>query len=549
MCYEIEDEYARNLPLITYHDTPNIPTPLWERLSSLDDHGQKPVPTNQLTNAIDAIDAIDAINAMNPQDLKGWTLDSQLILTPLINHLTISLFDHYTIFLKESSCNRRKFSYITYNMFENLTEGIKNIAKSFRGRGKLKESDVKRGMQDIRRALLEADVNLQVAKNFVSEVEKEAINRKIYESFSPAEMITKIVGEKLIGLLGEIEPLKLSGQPASILLVGLQGSGKTTTAIKLANLLRKQGRKPYLIPADVKRPAAFEQLRDLAKREELPYFEKRLDDEVNLCKQALTQSVIRRYDTLIFDTAGRLHIDREMIDQVKKIKSAVKPSEVLLVADSMTGQDAVNIAGAFDKEIDLTGIILTKMDGDARGGAALSMREVTGKPIKFIGTGEKSSDLELLQPERLATRILGMGDIKTLQEKAEKVIEKEQAEEFQKKIKEAKLDLEDFLNQIKQLKRMGPIEDLVEMLPGGQDLKKLMDEKQLVQTEAIIQSMTPEERRNTKMLNASRKRRIAAGSGTSVQDINQLIKEYNMVKKLMKQMMGRGPSTLPPFFR
>jgi signal recognition particle subunit SRP54 len=434
-------------------------------------------------------------------------------------------------------------------MFENLTEGIKNIAKSFRGRGKLKESDVKRGMQDIRRALLEADVNLQVAKNFVSEVEKEAINRKIYESFSPAEMITKIVGEKLIGLLGEMEPLKLSGQPASILLVGLQGSGKTTTAIKLANLLRKQGRKPYLIPADVKRPAAFEQLRDLAKREELPYFEKRLDDEVNLCKQALTQSVIRRYDTLIFDTAGRLHIDREMIDQVKKIKSAVKPSEVLLVADSMTGQDAVNIAGAFDKEIDLTGIILTKMDGDARGGAALSMREVTGKPIKFIGTGEKSSDLELLQPERLATRILGMGDIKTLQEKAEKVIEKEQAEEFQKKIKEAKLDLEDFLNQIKQLKRMGPIEDLVEMLPGGQDLKKLMDEKQLVQTEAIIQSMTPEERRNTKMLNASRKRRIAAGSGTSVQDINQLIKEYNMVKKLMKQMMGRGPSTLPPFFR
>lgn len=434
-------------------------------------------------------------------------------------------------------------------MFENLTEGIKNIARSFRGRGKLKESDVKRGMQDIRRALLEADVNLQVAKNFVSEVEKEAINRKIYESFSPAEMIMKIVGEKLIGLLGEMEPLKLSGQPASILLVGLQGSGKTTTAIKLANLLRKQGRKPYLIPADVKRPAAFEQLRDLAKREELPYFEKRLDDEVNLCKQALTQSVIRRYDTLIFDTAGRLHIDREMIDQVKKIKSAVKPSEVLLVADSMTGQDAVNIAGAFDREIDLTGIILTKMDGDARGGAALSMREVTGKPIKFIGTGEKSSDLELLQPERLATRILGMGDIKTLQEKAEKVIEKEQAEEFQKKIKEAKLDLEDFLNQIKQLKRMGPIEDLVEMLPGGQDLKKLMDEKQLVQTEAIIQSMTPEERRNTKMLNASRKRRIAAGSGTSVQDINQLIKEYNMVKKLMKQMMGRGPSTLPPFFR
>ncbi len=434
-------------------------------------------------------------------------------------------------------------------MFENLTDRIREIARNLAGKGRLKESDVKAGMRDIRRALIEADVNLQVAKDFVSKVEEESINRKIYESFSPAETIINIVGEKIIELLGKAEPLSLEGQPASILLVGLQGSGKTTTAIKLAVYLKKQGRKPYLIPVDVKRPAAFEQLRDLAIREELPYFEKRLPDEVKLTKLALTQSIIKRYDTLIFDTAGRLHIDKKMIKQIKKVKDTVNPSEILLVADGMTGQDAVNIAGEFDKEVGLTGIILTKMDGDARGGAALSMRAVTGKPIKFLGVGEKSSDLQLLHPERLATRILGMGDIKTLQEKAEIEIEKEKAKEFQEKLREAKLDLEDFLSQIKQVKRMGPIEDLIEMLPGGSDLKKLMDEKQLVRTEAIIQSMTPEERHNTKILNASRKRRIATGSGTSVQEINQLIKEYEMVKKLMKQMKGRGPTLLPPFFK
>ncbi len=439
-------------------------------------------------------------------------------------------------------------------MFENLTEKIQEIARNLTGKGRLKESDVKAGMRDIRRALIEADVNLQVAKDFVSKVEEEAINRKVYDSFSPAEMIIKIVGEKLIELLGEPSELSLEGQPASILLIGLQGSGKTTTAIKLANYLRTKGRKPYLIPADVKRPAAFEQLRDLAIKEELPYFEKRPPNEVKLCKLALTQSVIKRYDTLIFDTAGRLHIDKQMISQIKKIKDIVNPSEVLLIADGMTGQDAVNIAGEFDKEVGLTGIILTKMDGDARGGAALSMRKVTGKPIKFLCVGEKSSDLQLLHPERLATRILGMGDIKTLQEKAASEIEREKAEELQEKIKEAKLDLEDFLFQIKQIKRMGPLEDLIEMLPGGRDLKKLMDEKQLVRTEVIIQSMTPEERHNTKILNASRKRRIAMGSGTSVQDINQLLKEYEMVKKLMKQMkghdpFGRGPSFMPPIFR
>jgi signal recognition particle subunit SRP54 len=288
----------------------------------------------------------------------------------------------------------------------------------------------------------------------------------------------------------------------------------------------------------------------MAKREDLPYFADRFDNEVKLCKQALTRSVLNRYDTLIFDTAGRLHIDVNMIDQIKKVKDTVNPSEILLVADSMTGQDAVNIAGEFEKALGITGIILTKMDGDARGGAALSMRKVTGKPIKFIGVGEKSDALQVLHPERLASRILGMGDLKTLQEKAEKAIEKEHVEKFQKKIQEGKIDLEDFLGQIKQLKKMGPLDALLDMFPGGKGLKKMMDEKQMVRTEAIIQSMTPKERKNPSILDASRRKRIANGSGTSVQDINRLLKEFKMAKKLIKQMKGRGgPAALSSFLR
>jgi len=435
-------------------------------------------------------------------------------------------------------------------MFEKLGERLKDIAKNLSGKGRLSNSQVKDSMRDIRKALLEADVNLQVATDFVNEVENEAVARKIYDSFTPAEMIIQIVGEKLIGLIGKAEPLVLDKQPTSILLVGLQGSGKTTTSIKLGCFLKSKGRNPFLIPADVKRPAAFEQLRDMAKREDLPYFADRFDNEVKLCKQALTRSVLNRYDTLIFDTAGRLHIDEHMIDQIKKVKDTVNPSEILLVADSMTGQDAVNIAGEFDKALGITGIILTKMDGDARGGAALSMRKVTGKPIKFIGVGEKSDALQVLHPERLASRILGMGDLKTLQEKAEKAIEKEHVEKFQKKIQEGKIDLEDFLGQIKQLKKMGPLDALLDMFPGGKGLKKMMDEKQMVRTEAIIQSMTPKERKNPSILDASRRKRIANGSGTSVQDINRLLKEFKMAKKLIKQMKGRGgPAALSSFLR
>jgi signal recognition particle subunit SRP54 len=435
-------------------------------------------------------------------------------------------------------------------MFDKLGERLKNIARNLSGKGRLSSSQVQESMRDIRRALLEADVNLNVAQDFVSEVENEAVARKIYDSFTPAEMIIQIVGEKLIGLIGKAEPLVLDKQPSSILLVGLQGSGKTTTAIKLGNFLKSKGKNPFLIPADVKRPAAFEQLRDMAERENLPYFSERLDNEVKLCKQALSRSVLNRYDTLIFDTAGRLHIDIEMIKQIKQIKETVNPSEILLVADSMTGQDAVNIAKDFEEALGLTGIILTKMDGDARGGAALSMRKVTGKPIKFIGIGEKVDALEVLHPERLASRILGMGDLKTLQEKAEKAIEKEEVEKFQKKVQEGKLDLADFLGQIKQLKRMGPLDALLDMFPGGKNLKKMMDEKQMVRTEAIIQSMTPTERKNPAILDGSRRRRIAAGSGTSVQDINRLLKEFKMAQKLIKQMKGRGgPAALSSFFK
>jgi signal recognition particle subunit SRP54 len=435
-------------------------------------------------------------------------------------------------------------------MFDKLSERIKSIARNLSGKGRLSASQVKESMRDIRRALLEADVNLQVATDFVTEIENEAVARKIYDSFTPAEMIVQIVGEKLITLIGKAEPLVLDKQPSSILLVGLQGSGKTTTAIKLGCFLKSKGKNPFLIPADVKRPAAYEQLRDMAERENLPYFPERLDNEVKLCKQALTRSVLKRYDTLIFDTAGRLHIDTEMIKQIKQIKETVIPSEILLVADSMTGQDAVNIAKDFDEALGITGIILTKMDGDARGGAALSMRKVTGKSIKFIGVGEKPDALEVLHPERLASRILGMGDLRTLQEKAEKAVEKEEVEKFQKKMQEGKIDLEDFLGQIKQLKKMGPLEALLDMFPGGKGLKKMMDEKQMAQTEAIIQSMTHLERKNPSILDASRRRRIANGSGTSVQDINRLLKEFKMVQKLLKQMKGRGgPAALSSFFR
>lgn len=435
-------------------------------------------------------------------------------------------------------------------MFEQISSRINNVIKKLAKKGKLRASDVKEGMKDIKRVLIEADVNLGVANKFVEVVEKESIGEKVLKSFSPSEMILKIVYEKMIELLGTSEPLKLDKSPSGVMLVGLQGSGKTTTAVKLAHFLKKKGKSVFLIPADVKRPAAFEQLKDLAEREGFPVFTKRMDDEVKLSKAALTQSVLKRYDTLVFDTAGRLHIDKEMINSAIKIKESIRPQEILLVVDGMTGQDAVNIASEFDEKLGITGIILTKMDGDTRGGAALSVRSVTGKPIKFIGVGEKPGDLEEFIPERLSSRILGMGDLSTLQEKAQSVIEAEKAKEFQEKLKKAELDLSDFLEQIKALKKMGGMDQLLELMPGGKDFRKMLDERALVRTEAIINSMTPKERKIPSIIDGSRKKRIARGSGTSVQDVNQLLKEYEMVKKLMKQMKrGRGINLPFPFMR
>ena len=433
-------------------------------------------------------------------------------------------------------------------MFEQISGRLQRIIRNFGKKGRLTPEKVREGLKEVRHALIEADVHVEVAREFVRMVEADAVGERVLKSFTPSDMLLKIVYEKMVLLLGKPEPLRLDKIPSAVMLVGLQGAGKTTTAVKLAAYLKKKGRNPFLIPADVKRPAAFEQLKDLAEKHNFPVFTKRMDDAVRLSKAALTQSVLKRYDTLIFDTAGRLHIDQEMIHEAIRIKEGVKPSEVLLVVDGMTGQDAVNIAREFDQKIGITGIILTKMDGDTRGGAAMSVRKVTAKPIKFLGIGERIEDLEEFVPDRLASRILGMGDLASLQEKAKEAIEEERAREFQEKLKRAELDLNDFLEQIKAFKRMGSFEQIIEMLPGGHDLKKIMDEKELIRTEAIINSMTPQERKQPEIIDGSRKRRIAKGSGTSVQDVNRLLKEYAMVKKLMKQMKkGRGMGL--PFMR
>ncbi len=431
-------------------------------------------------------------------------------------------------------------------MFEGLTEKLERAINFFGKKGRLTPKDVKQGLEEIRKALLEADVNYKVVREFIKMVEAEATGERVLKSFTPREQILKIVYEKLIEILGKHEPLKLSRSPSPIILLGLQGSGKTTTAVKLAYLLRKKGKNPLLVPADVKRPAAFEQLRDLAARYDFPVYDKRLPDAVKLSKLALSMAVLKRYDVVIFDTAGRLHIDEEMIEEARKIRDTVNYDELLLVVDAMTGQDAVNVAREFQEKVGITGVILTKLDGDARGGAALSVRRITGKPIKYIGVGEKVEDLEEFHPERLASRILGMGDLATLREKAKEAIEAEHARRFQEKMLRAELTLEDFLEHIKQIKRMGPIEELIKLLPGGKEFARYADEKMLKKTEAIINSMTPEERRNPKIIDGSRKRRIAKGSGTTVQDVNQLLREYELVVKLMKEMKkGKFPLRFP----
>lgn len=430
-------------------------------------------------------------------------------------------------------------------MFENLSERLENTFKRLRGRGKLTQQDVEKGLREVRLALLEADVNFRVVKDFINRVKERALGAEVMESLTPAQQLIKIVHEELIKTLGEKAiPLDLSGpKPIPILLVGLQGSGKTTSAAKLARFLKKKGRRPFLVPADVYRPAAIEQLKTLARQIDVPCYEpKEGEKPVDIVKAALAEAKAKGYDIAIIDTAGRLHIDDQMMAEVEEIKKAVAPREVLLVADAMTGQDAVNIAKSFHERVGLTGVILTKVEGDARGGAALSIRAVTGCPLKFLGTGEKLDALEVFHPDRMASRILGMGDVLSLIEKAQEALDLKKAKELHEKLKKEAFTLEDLREQIRQMKRLGSLEQILKLIPGiGSKLKDIpFDEKEIVKMEAIINSMTPQERRNPKIINASRKRRIAKGSGTTIQDVNRLLKSYEEMKKLFKRVRKRG---------
>ncbi len=430
-------------------------------------------------------------------------------------------------------------------MFENLSERLESTFKRLRGKGKLTQSDVEKGLREVRLALLEADVHFRVVKDFINRVKERALGAEVMESLTPAQQLIKIVHEELVHTLGdEAVPLNLTGpRPIPILLVGLQGSGKTTSAAKLAKFLKKKGLKPFLVPADVYRPAAIDQLKTLARQVGVPCFETDPQEKpVEIVKKALAEAKAKGYDVAIIDTAGRLHIDESMMQEVQEIKEAIAPREVLLVADAMTGQDAVNIAKNFHEKVGLTGVILTKVEGDARGGAALSIRAVTGCPIKFLGTGEKLDALEVFHPDRMASRILGMGDVLSLIEKAQEAFDLKKAKELQEKLKREAFTLEDLREQIRQMKRLGSLENILKLIPGlGNKLKNLpFDERELVRMEAIINSMTPQERRNPKIINASRKRRIAKGSGTTVQDVNRLLKSYEEMRRLFKRMKKKG---------
>ncbi|MEN8140145.1 MAG: signal recognition particle protein [Thermodesulfobacteriota bacterium] len=432
-------------------------------------------------------------------------------------------------------------------MFDNLSDRLNNVFRDLRGHGKLSEKNIGEALKEVRMALLEADVNFKVVKQFIASVESKAVGQEVLESLAPGQQVVKVVHDELVELLGgEAQGLDLTGKgPAIIMMVGLQGSGKTTTSGKLSRLLKKQGRKPYLVPADVYRPAAIEQLTVLGKSLGMPVHPSEASqDPVTIAKNAVLVAEKSGYDTLLIDTAGRLHVDEELMAELSNIKAAVSPSEILFVADAMTGQDAVTVADKFNQDLGLSGVVLTKMEGDARGGAALSIKKVTDKPIKFVGTGEELSALEVFHPDRVASRILGMGDILTLIEKAEEVVDKKKADKLAKKIKRDAFTLEDFRDQIQQIKKMGSLEQLMGMIPGMNKFKQMKDmpkpdERELGKVEAIISSMTNEERRKHQIINASRRQRIAKGSGTSVQDVNKVIKSYTEMLKMMKKMKGK----------
>jgi signal recognition particle subunit SRP54 len=439
-------------------------------------------------------------------------------------------------------------------MFDNLSDKLDSVFKKLKGHGKLTEKNIEAGLKEVRMALLEADVHYRVVKKLIADIRQRALGQEVLNSLTPGQQVIKIVNDELTTLMGAThQALNLAGQaPVSIMLVGLQGSGKTTTAGKLSVFLRKSGRRPYLVPADVYRPAAIDQLKKLGGQLSVPVFDSDPTmDPVDICRKARVAAQQAGCDTLLLDTAGRLHVDEELMAELGRIRDALNPSDVLLVADAMTGQDAVNIASSFDERLDLGGVVLTKIDGDARGGAALSIRSVTGKPIKFVGVGEKLSDLEPFHPDRMASTILGMGDVLTLIEKAQSMVDEKKAAELEKKLKKSQFTLEDFRDQLVQIRKMGSLTDLIKMIPGmgkAKQMKNLdVDEGELVRIEAIINSMTNKERRNHAIINGSRRKRIAKGSGTSVQDINRLLKNYTQVMKIMKKMnkggmrgMGRG---------
>ncbi len=436
--------------------------------------------------------------------------------------------------------------------FEGLTEKLNATFKKLRGKGRLTENDVREAMREVRLALLEADVSYKVVKEFVAGVTERAVGSDVLDSLTPAQQVVKIVNEELTNLMGK-EGARLanaSHPPTIVMMVGLQGAGKTTTTAKLAGLLRRQsGRRPLLVACDVYRPAAIEQLKVVGAQLDLPVFEMGQGDPVDIARKAVAHAKDHGNDLVLLDTAGRLHVDEALMDELRSMKEAVSPHEILLVVDAMTGQDAVNAASAFDEALGITGVVLTKLDGDARGGAALSIRAVTGKPIKFVGTGEKLDMIESFHPDRMASRILGMGDMLTLIEKAEQAYDQKQAAKLEEKLRKNRFTLQDFYEQMQQLRGMGDLSQLAGMLPGmGKQLQNAtIDEKALAHTEAIILSMTPLERENPQILNASRKKRIAAGCGLQVVDVNRLLKQFEMMQQLTKQMskgrmpaMGRG---------
>ncbi|HSQ34110.1 MAG TPA: signal recognition particle protein [Peptostreptococcaceae bacterium] len=448
-------------------------------------------------------------------------------------------------------------------IFEGLADKLQGALGKLKSKGKLNEKDVKDAMREVKLALLEADVNFKVVKDFIKKVQDRAVGQEVMQSLTPAQHVIKIVNEELTSLMGDVQSkIAMSSKPPTvIMMVGLQGAGKTTASGKLGRYFKKQGKKPLLVACDIYRPAAIKQLQVVGEKIEVPVFSMGdKESPVNIAKAALSHAQKNNNDLVIIDTAGRLHIDEALMGELKDVKSEVRPHEILLVVDAMTGQDAVNVAQSFNDALGIDGVILTKLDGDTRGGAALSIRSVTQKPIKFVGMGEKLDDLEAFHPDRMASRILGMGDVLSLIEKAQESIDLDKAKELEQKFKKQEFDFEDFLDQMEQLKKLGPLNKILEMIPGMGGMKEAQDldfnNKEIVRVKAIIQSMTREERRNPGVLNASRKKRIARGSATTVQDVNRLVKQFEEMRKMMKKFSGmeksmkkRGSSGGFPFFK